>query len=288
MYKKNLLFIFSITIFTILSINQTSAYSDSIDHYSFDLPSEWEEIPKSAIDERLNEVNRQTNGEHIEFITGFHLTGSDYFEYPYILVQKHTLDTPSFSQIEKTFNTGNFQTKADQKISEYSELLKNATASEPLIDKEHRIIFISLKMDIVNVGKINGLMAMFLGKNSITQLNFYSTENDYSKWLPVFNSTVDSFKYEDSFIYNPEEAKKNDPPSIFEGVADEGITGVIAGGFIVLFIGLIGMLFRKGDEVNPDDEVNINMSAIKYCKECGNKIHESATICNKCKKELIN
>lgn len=264
--------------------NQAFAYSDFLDHYSFDIPSGWREIPKVELDKVSDAVAKQSNTKRIEYIAGFQSGSNEYFKYPYILVQKHTLDTPSFSQLEKTFNNSNLQKKADQKTPEYSELLKSATTSEPFIDKERKIIFINLKMDVTNVGKVNGLMAMFLGKNGITQLNFYSTENDYSKWLPVFNSIVDSFKYEDGFVYNSAEAVKNDSKANTDGVVDQGLTGAISGGFLMLFVVLIGMLFIKRKK--SDGEVNVNMEAIKYCKECGNEISSSSASCNKCGKVI--
>lgn len=258
---------------------QPLVYSDSVDHYSFNLPNGWKEIPKSVIDKVMGEAVKQANAKRIEYTSGFQLEEKEYFEYPYILVQKHKLDTPSFSQLEKTLNSSDFQEKVNRETSVYSELLKNSTTEKPFIDKERNIIFMNIQMDVANIGQIKGLMAMFLGKDGITQLNFYSTTNEYSKWLPIFNSVIDSFKYDDGFAYNPIEAKKNDEPSLFKGALDEGITGVITGGSLMLFVGLIWILFgrKKKKDMEPK----------KYCKECGNQIDTSDTICNKCGKELI-
>lgn len=281
--KKILVVLLFVFVFTNSFSNKVSAYSDSTDHYSFDLPSGWEEIPKSAIDQYMNEVVKQTNGKRIEYAAGFQLAGNEYFKYPYILVQEHKINTPSFSQLEKTFNN-NFQEKFDRKTPEYSELLKNATADKPFIDKERNIIFMSIQFDAAGTVQVNGLVAMFLGKSGITQLNFYSTKNEYSKQLPIFNSIIDSFKYDDGYRYDPTEAKSNDSPSVFEGVFEEGISGVIAGGFVALFIGLIIMLFRKRKK--GDDRIIKDMGAIKYCKKCGNQINALTMICNKCGKEI--
>ena len=41
----------------------------------------------------------------------------------------------------------------------------------------------NIEMDVVNVGKVKGLLAMFLGEESITQLNFYAVESEYSENL---------------------------------------------------------------------------------------------------------
>ena len=64
---------------------EQAPYSDLVDHYSFTLPSGWEEIPKSVIDQYIDEVIRQTQGQRIEYVAGFQLSEKDYFQYPYIL-----------------------------------------------------------------------------------------------------------------------------------------------------------------------------------------------------------
>ena len=103
-------------------------------------------------------------------------------------------------------------------------------------------------MDVANVGKEKGLMAMFLGKSGITQLYFYSVKSEYSENLSTFNQIIDSFGYEQGYEYNEEEAKKNDSPSIFEGVAEKGIIGAITGGLIALIFGLFSRSKKKEEE----------------------------------------
>jgi hypothetical protein len=250
MFKKISFVVVLIIMVTFSFANQILAYSNQSKHYSFDLPSGWEEIPKSAINQYTNEAVKQTNGKRVEFSTGFHLVGSDYFSYPYILVQEHETSAPSFSQLESAFNSSKFQRTVEQKTAEYSELLKTATSDKPFIDKGRNIVFMNIKLDVANIGQVNGLIAMFLGKNGITQINFYSLQNDQSEWLPVFNSIIDSFKYDEGFAYNLEEAEKNNTPSVFEGVVEEGIGGAIVGGILGLIAVIVGWIFRKRSNKN--------------------------------------
>ncbi|OGN08411.1 MAG: hypothetical protein A2750_02560 [Candidatus Yanofskybacteria bacterium RIFCSPHIGHO2_01_FULL_45_42] len=248
MYKKLItLLIFSVAVgfgFGNSAFAQ-SQYSDSVDHYSFTLPSGWEEIPKSVIDQYIDEVVRQTQGQRIEYAAGFQLAEKDYFQYPYILVQEHDVNTPSYSEIERAFSDSDYQSLVQQKTAEYSELLTSATLEKPFVDKERGIIFMNIQLDVANVGKVNGLIAMFLGKQGITQLNFYAVSSEYSRWLPIFNSMIDSFKFDPAYAYDPVEAVKNDSPSLFEGVAEKGLSGAIIGGIIGLLAALIGWGLRK-------------------------------------------
>lgn len=252
MYKKSIAFIlfgvvvsFSFTNFALAQLQ----YVDSVDHYSFTLPSGWEEIPKFVIDQYVAEFVGQTQGQRIEYSAGFQLAGKDYFQYPYILVQEHDVDTPSYLQLKEVFN--DFQSFAQQKPAEYSELLTDVTFEKPFIDKERNIIFMNFQINVVNVGKVNGLTAMFLGKQGVTQLNFYAVSNEYSRWLPVFNSIIDSFQYETAYAYDPVEAAKNDSSNLFdfESIVAKSLATVI-------IFGLLNVLFEWRSGKKKDKETS--------------------------------
>src|SRR3989344_1083448 len=248
MYEKSMaLLIVSVAVAFSLanSVFAQSQYSSPINHYSFTFPSGWEEIPKSVIDQYTDEVVRQTQGERVEYAAGFQLAEKDYFQYPYILVKEHDINTPSYSEIERTFNDSDYESMVQEKTAEYSELLTNATLEKPFVDKEQDIIFMNIQLDVTGVGKVSGLTAIFLGKQGITQVNFYAISSEYSRWLPVFNSIIDSFKFDAAYAYDPAEAVKNDSSSLFEGVAEKGLSGAIIGGIIGLVVALTGWGLRK-------------------------------------------
>lgn len=220
-------------------------YSSSTYHYSFSVPNDWEEIPKSIIDEQVREIARLTQAQFIDYTTGFELKDTQYyFEYPYVLVGEHEFDTPSYSEIMKMFNDESMQGEVEKVADKYSELIKNATINNPYIDKERNIIFFNIEMDAVDGSKIKGLIAMFLGKHSIIQLNFYSIKKDYLKNLSIFNQTIDSFKFEPAYAYSETEAKANDPRGIFDGVSEAGISGFGAGLLIVLAVLILSFFPR--------------------------------------------
>ena len=220
-------------------------YTNKQNHYSFTIPSGWTEIPKSTIDKVVQQAADMTSGQFIDYAAGFQFENVADFQYPYILVQEYKVNTPSYDQITKSFESNKFSENVNEKIDEYSELMTNASLQDPFVDKDRDIIFMNLEMDVVNIGKVKGLMAMFLGKSGITQLNFYSVKSEYSENLLTFNQIVDSFRYEQGYKYNEGEAKKNDSPSIFEGAAEKGIIGAITGGLIVLIFGLFARSKKK-------------------------------------------
>lgn len=196
----------------------------------------------------MQQIADQTDSQFIDYVIGFQLDDVSDFSYPYILVQEHKIDTPSHSQIMTIFESEELSGYANEKIDEYSELITNASIQDPFMDKQRNIIFMNLEIDVQDIGKVKGLMAMFLGRESITQLNFYTVESEYSENLSTFNQIIDSFKYDQGYEYNEEEAKINDSSSIFEGVIEKGVIGGIFGGLVALALWLFLKLKKKGEK----------------------------------------
>ena len=248
MRKLSQLLILILTLLTISAypVLAQISYSSPTSHYSFILPNDWIEIPKSVIDKTIDELVKKTQGSRVEYAAGFQLGSKNYFSYPYILVQEHKLNTPSYSEVVKIFEGIDTTRIIDKTTKEYSEVLKNASVDSPIADRNRNILFMNLNLDVVNIGKVRGLLVMFLGKERITQLNFYAVESEYSQLLPAFNSIIDSFSYDAGYVYDPLETKKYDSSNILNGVLEKGLIGGISGGLI----GLGFFLFCKNNKNN--------------------------------------
>lgn len=238
--EKILIFLFiiiSLNINCVRNVYAQSQYVNTDNHYSFTVPNGWSEIPKNIIEEYVAKVVKQTNGKSVEYETGFQQNQDNYFDYPYILVQSHLSSNPSYSQIEKSLNDSDFKNSFAVKSTEYSELINSASMEKPFIDKERNLIFINIQIDNVSVGKINGLIVMFLGSERITQLNFYAKADDYNEWLPIFNSVVDSFLYENGYKYTSK--------SVSDGAAEKGTVGLFTGALAGIFILVVGIFTTR-------------------------------------------
>jgi len=235
-------FIIIALLFLVLPATTGAEVSDYISdkyHYSVMIPNNWVEIPKTTIDSAMQKMADTTKGQFIDYSVGFQLDKNTDFQYPYILVQSKEVDTPSYNEIINTFKSDKFSKGVNEAIDNYSSLIKNSNFNEPFVDTERNIIFMNAEVvGAYDIGKIKILMAMFLGKENIIQFNFYSKESDYSKNLVVFNEIIDSFKYQQGYEYNEEEAKQNDQSNIWEDAIGKGIGGAIVGAIFVL-------IFRK-------------------------------------------
>ncbi len=221
-------------------------YTDTIDHYSFALEAEWVEIPKSVIDEFVGLVLDQTNGMRIEYSAGFQLNDRSYFEYPYILIQEHHVDLNSslYSEIERMFTQDHFPSRIRDAASDYPEFIDIDTVDDSYIDIDRNVVITKLSSDVANVGSVNAIIAMFLGRNQITQLNFYWESIDQNQWVPVFNRTIESFHYHDGYDYDPTMSNSSPPRllDMFESMFRRGFIGGASG----LFFGLFAVLFALG------------------------------------------
>src|SRR3989344_1930268 len=140
--------IISLLILPLFVFAQSFTYSDSIDHYSFILPSGWIEIPKNVIEQAVGELVKDKQGQNINYVAGFQLDSENYFSYPYILVQEHKLNTPSYSEVEKMFNGVGIDKVIDKTVKEYNEVLKKASAGSPIFDSDRNIIFMNIDSEV--------------------------------------------------------------------------------------------------------------------------------------------
>lgn len=174
MFKKTFLVIivFSFLGFAFFA-NAQFLYSDSVDHYSFELPNGWKEIPANVIELFIAEITKQTQGQPIEYDAGFQLADREYFQYPYILVQEYKINTPSYDEVQKMLDGGSLNKEFKRAAEEYSELLQSSSINSPFIDKERGIIFMSFDINVVDFGAIKGLAAVILGKQHTTTSLFF-------------------------------------------------------------------------------------------------------------------
>jgi len=241
--KKFLILILFVFSYCPAMVNAESNYTSWQNHYSFTVPVGWAEIPKSKIDEAMQQVSEVADAKFINYDAGFQYENEKFFQYPYVLVLQHKVNTPTYNQIAQSLNDEFSDKNTDEISNKYSEMMINATVQDPFIDKKRNIIFTSIETDIVNVGRVKGLVAMFLGKDGITQINFYSIKSEYLENLSTFNLIIDSFEYEQGYEYNEEEAKKNSP-NIFDGAVEKGIIGGVIGAATVVYIFIFRIIFK--------------------------------------------
>ena len=220
------------------SAQSQTIYTDTLDHYSFVIDSGWVEIPKSIIDESVGFVLDQTQELRIEYSAGFQLEDRVYFEYPYILVQEHQLSLNSlmYSEIEQLFTGDDFSNGVQNATLDLSELIGTTTFDDPFVDRDRNVVIFNMSSDVANVGTVNAILAMFLGRNQIVQMNFYWESGDRDYWLPAFDRMINSFRFDDGYGYDSSEVNSS---QTLTSILNQMLTRGFIGGTSGLFLGLL-------------------------------------------------
>ena len=230
---------------SVYSVQAQTIYTDTLDHYSFVIDSGWVEIPKSIIDESVGFVLDQTQQQRINYSAGFQLEDRFYFEYPYILMQEHQLGLNSFmySEIEQLFTGDDFSIGVQEAALELSELIGTTTFDDPYVDRDRNVVIFNMSSDVANVGTVNAILAMFLGRNQIVQMNFYWESSDRDYWLPAFDRMINSFRFDDGYGYDPSNVNSSQTlTSILNRMLTRGFIGGANGlilGFLVAVFGWV-------------------------------------------------
>lgn len=224
------------------SAQAQTSYTDPLDHYSFVIDAGWVEIPKSIIDESVGFVLDQTQELRIEYSAGFQLEDRVYFEYPYILMQEHQLNLNSlmYSEIEQLFTGDDFSNSVQNAALDLSELIGTTTFDDPYVDRDRNIVIFNMSSDVANVGTVNAILAMFLGRNQIVQMNFYWESSDHDYWLPAFNRMINSFRFDDGYGYEPSEVNSS---QTLTSILSRMLTRGFIGGTNGLILGLLVLVF---------------------------------------------
>ncbi|MFA6354165.1 MAG: hypothetical protein WCX12_00565 [Candidatus Paceibacterota bacterium] len=218
-------------------------YQSPTGHFSIALPADWEEIPQDTINQFVEAVmDSNTTTTAPKYTAGFQVQNQDYFVYPYLLIEEHDANSPTYSEILNEFSSNNLPEKANDKMQDVSGLIKNATFDKPYLDQNRQAIFMNSIIE-TNSGlgdNVKSLTVLFPGKNAIIQLSFSALQSEYEKNFPNFESVINSFKYNSGYEYAGPQTKK--AAGIFGGgYLEDAIIVIVI--FLLTFI--IGRFFKK-------------------------------------------
>lgn len=199
-------------------------------NYSFVISPGWEEIPKQILDDTSERIAGVTGTKKINYETGFQIVGKNNLEPPYILIPilpqyGGALPPDTLEQIYKSYTSKDFSATIEEKMQSFSDYLGSLALDLPYIDEEKKMIVMSMKGNYSGKN-MRTLIAQFVGKRTIVQINFVVLESDYHKYTPVFDSLISSFRFDEPII--PKEYKKS--------IVDKAIPNIIAGIILALIV----------------------------------------------------
>ena len=222
--------------------------------FSITIPDGWIEMSRNIIDTFENEVSKQApNFKKQHYDYGFQLESSNnWFEYPYILVQIQDIGRIPENQLEK-LEKYSFKDTIDKSKKDLSSLASNIQVGEMYYDKQEKIIWMRLEMNVVNIGIVSGLSGMVPTEKGFIQVVGYSLQNDFSNNEHIFRSVSMSVLPEPDLVYKPKWSD-NLPHVISKidwgKVAGGALTGAIIGGIIGLIVSLTKKKKKQAEAVN--------------------------------------
>ncbi|MEA2624059.1 MAG: hypothetical protein QOD06_104, partial [Candidatus Binatota bacterium] len=165
-------------------------FQDARRGIAFDVPAGWREIPDATLGELSAVAAKKAGIRTPQYVAGFARGAGPGLAYPYVLVQDHPIRHAGLDQLAKAF-TGLDRVEAVEKISR-SDLVQKTRLGTPVLDPDRKAVMIPLTFEIKEVGKVQGLTALFPLRDSVLQLNFYAVEPQYERDLADFAVMLDS------------------------------------------------------------------------------------------------
>ncbi len=252
----------SLLVFLPLLLSAESIYfKHPNNYYSFVASAEWEEIPKSLIDKKNNEIINQNDLGFTGFTVGFQFKHREpslfeefsgrsetfYFQYPYFLVNEFEFENVPIAKIFELFTGLSHKHEKFQKYFEYEDMLLEVELKykHAIVDHSRNAILLRNEIPIRVESEpdfddsIYNLMVLFPGNEMITQFNFYIQKSEFATFFKHVYNVIDSFSYEPLFEYTGDKAKRSDFSELFGRVLEKAIAGMFIGLLIGLFVFLI-------------------------------------------------
>ena len=235
------LFVFAFAVASIAIASQLKK-----DGFSISLPDGWVEIPRDAMDANEKELSRVAPNFPVQHLDhGFQLGSSkNWFEYPYISVKIQRTGRLPENELEK-LEEYSAQKVYDKHKTDLSSMLSGVQSGKMIYDRQHRIIWTRLDVDIANIGPVSGISGMVLTEIGFIQVTGVSLRGDYPTYEAVFQSVALSVSPDPKLTYK---SKWSDslPPAVtgVETVLQTIVTTFVTIGLIYGFFRLCKFLVR--------------------------------------------
>jgi hypothetical protein len=197
-------------------------HHDAGNGWTVKLPEGWVVTPQAEVNQASAEIGRRT-GQPVEYCAAFHPEGQASFDYPYVLAQVHKVGGASLKDLVQVLGGPDVKQAVDRADKSLSDLTSGTNLGVPSIDERRKLVLMTMQTDVANVGPMQGLVAVFPGKDVAVQLNFYCVKADKDRDLPVCQRLFDGFAFDAGKGYSPSSGVS---PGVVGGV----IGGLVAAG----------------------------------------------------------
>lgn len=226
----------------------TPSWTDERLYYSFSVPDDWIQVPGNAVLEMARQSTEISGTSPQSYETAFQKRSSQYFTFPYLLVQHHDLKAATLRQIAQSM--GSVADRDGLNELRSLESFKQMEFGMPFVDSERNAVITRMTNTYPRVGSVTALSVAFPGRDGTVGIYLYSQSSDFDRHLPVFEKILDSFSFAPGHGYSPARAMND---GISEG-ARNTLIGAMIGGLIGMIITVIRRRLSKPPNGNSPEE----------------------------------
>jgi hypothetical protein len=191
------------------------------DGFSISIPDDWREIPREVLDDYergMKKADPKASVPHNDY--GFSLkSAEDWFDTPCILLQINKAGRIPESLLKQRFPPDAVQEGLDDLEEFYDNVMKmDANDVKLLYDKEKKILWISMKMNVKDFGETYGLSGMIMTEIGYILATGTALAQEYPQYESVFRSVILSISPEPALAYRPRWWDKLPPFLVSQGV----------------------------------------------------------------------
>lgn len=209
--------------------------------FTLSLPDGWVEMPQDVLSAMHEALSQQApNAKIPKYDYGFQLEAAqNWLEYPYILVQVSASGRVPEHEL-KVMPKIDLNEEIKKQGAGLQSIMTNTTLGQMQYDEAAHVVWITMKTDVANVGKIQGISGLIPTETGIVQVHAYATESDFPTYLPIFRQIITSTTISPDLTYKPRwtDSSKFLTAINWGQVAGNAVIGAGIGGVIALFIGI--------------------------------------------------
>jgi hypothetical protein len=205
-------------------------YRNRLRGCAFKIPDGWVEFSEERR-ALTNELGRRVN---VAFTTGFQPKGQGLAGYPYVLFEfkKMSMDGVNYENLEKWFAKAAPGGLREAKGA-LADIAKDLSLDAAIFDRNRDRIVMGTGMVLEDGRKIKGISYGMISGEGIIWLHSYAHDDEFDRYLPIFNQMADSFRYDPGYEFVPGRTSGRGPPEWLVS------TGPIIGVFVGVLIGTI-------------------------------------------------
>lgn len=106
----------------------------------------------------------------------------------------------TYREIQRTLDLG-IDGPIKSVEGKFSDVMSNASAGVPVLDKGRDRIVLRMGMDVFMMGRVEGLSVMHLGSEGVVAIHGYAKDTNFDTYVPLFTDLNNSFEFEDGYDF---------------------------------------------------------------------------------------